>query len=647
MIYGKGKKAEEIEKYAREQISRINDALTLREQESPVFNGMTYSQHYEYNRRKALNYAPPKGKDDTQLSLGLPHEKIISFVSIFLKYAFKLEAKVYDNNGNEIDGLGDIYKLAIEHSRKLERLERKIGLVYWEMYTQGDAFVLEDWEVKTIPQVVAKKDGKMLSPEKMDYTYEFLENLSFEEKKEVQIRRAVTRLLDGRQVILANPELDDANGGLQAQPFVVIEEFLERDKAEQIYGSLNMWDKVPDAIKDINKITGRNLALFKQDRIEDAKKYVLVHRMWDKINNRFNIFINGVMMLPKDTPFTLFYPRGNYPIVQFSAERASGTAYSRSVPAKTKFNSDFVDWLINALAERLKRDIDPPLLVRGKYMLMHDIFKAGQRTHGITRDDYELALPDDKSLTNAHFSFLDLIKDIMESQTVNPTTSGEMTGNATATEIATVDQNQRDKLAYLLDAVVNGYIDLALRRAETIESKYTIKQRETVVDDKKVSVYQNFTVNINGINHRVEFTDEIDDPLYDVEKKRDELFEKAYKMRKQGKPTEFYLVNPRLLREQRYNLIFEIKPEKLKESALQLVQMKDEFNWLLSVFPNVNREKLQEEYLKITGRSEDLFIPQELQQIKNAEQAQQQNDGSFGQANIKQALQEEKLGYVR
>ena len=85
---------EDEAKYAHSQIQQINDDYELREQPSLVTNGISYSQAYEYNQRKAINYAPPKDpKDDREVSMGIVHEKSIGFASIFLKYVWKRNIK--------------------------------------------------------------------------------------------------------------------------------------------------------------------------------------------------------------------------------------------------------------------------------------------------------------------------------------------------------------------------------------------------------------------------------------------------------------------------------------------------------------------------------------------------------------------------
>lgn len=632
---------EEEYKYAQALIQQINDDLELREKQAMIFNGISYSQSYEYNQRKAINYSPPKNaNDDREISLGMVHEKIVSFAAIFLKYVFKRRIKCYDKDGNLVKGMGEIYDLAIEFSHRLEQFKKKIALIYWETFTQGNAFVLEDWEVKTRDNPKAFKmaeDGKRfeVTPETMDYTYEFLDGLTYEKGEPAQYRRAVSKILDGRTVIFGNPEIEE----LQEQQHIVLEEEMSDGDAEQVFGTLKRWKAVPQDHTNIDTMVGEKCTLFDTKRHKDPKKTKIIHRVFDKENNRFNIFINGVMMLPRRTPLTLFYPRGNYPISNIPAERLRGSIYARSIPAKTKFNADFVDWALKMLANKFEQGIDPAILSHGKYTLTRDMFRGGQVTHGVKREDYEKADPDNQGVTQPEFSFVNLLKEIIEGQTTNPTTSGELSANATATEIATVENNQRDKLGFLLDGLVFGFMDMALRRAETIESKYTIKQKETIVDGKTIPVYQNFTVNVAGIENVVVFDEEVGGETYDYEGKKDELFQKSFKDKKKGFATEYYLANPKLIRESKYVVDIEIFPEKIKDSQLQLIQMWDDFTQRLNIFGQQNNiDEMKKEYLETSGKPDTIFTTQMYQQLeKETGEGGAYNMGSFGKPTVKNA----------
>lgn len=635
-IYG----SEEEAKFAAEWIDKISDDLELREKNSLVFNGIPYSRAYEYNIKKAINYAPPRSKDDREVSMGLVHEKIISFCAIFLKYVYKRRIKCYQD-GELVKGMGKIYDLAIEYSYDLETFKKKVALIYWELFSQGNAFVLEDWEVKTIPTRIPIANGKELQPDQMDYTFEFLDGLTYKKGEEIQTRRAVSRLMDGRQVIFGNPETED----VQEQPRITIEAEMTKAEAKAIFGTLKRWKHVPKTREQITSIISDRDTLFASSRTKAPEDVYLVHYVMDRENNYYNVYCNGVMMLPSKTPLTLFYPRGNYPISNIPAERLKGSIYARSTPAKTKFNDDFVNWMLKMTAQKFEQGVEPALLAKGKYTITRDMLRGGQVTHGVTREDFEKADPDNKGVTQAEFSFMQFFKEIIESQTVNQTFSGEVSSNATATEIAMVDNNQMMKLAYLLDGIVNGFTDMAMRRAETIESKYTVKQKETVVDGKKINVYQNFTINTGGVENVVKFDDNVGSPLYDEDSKRAELFHKAFKSKKEGSPTEYYLVNPQKLRDKKYHLFIELVPEKIKDNQLQKIEMFDEFTQLLNLFGRdteggaVSTDQLKKEYLEVSGKPDELFTSNVYKQLEEQQQPEQPYDqGSFGKPTIKKAM---------
>jgi hypothetical protein len=611
-------------------IQTINKDLSIREQATVPFNGLSYSDAYVYNQKKAINYAPPKSSDDSEASLGLVHEKIISFCAFFIKYAMKRHVRCYDENGNLVKGMGDIYDLAIEHSYRLEDLKKQLGFIYWETFTQGSAAIQELWDVRTIKPRIAMKDGKEVSPDAMDYTYEFLEGLTYKDGEPVQVRMARSRLLDGRQVIYGNPEQTD----VQQQPHITIEEVMSDSDADQVFGSVEAYKSVPKTRQDITTLWGTTVTLFSEQRLTDSAKQRVVHYFYDKANNRFNIFVNGHRMLPMDTPFTLFYPRNNYPLSLIPGERMTGSIYPRAVPMKVKFNADLVDKMLKLLVRKFEQGVNPAILVKGKYTLSKDLFNPGKATHGVNKADYEKADPDNKGVTTSEYNFVSMFRQILEEQTLSKTAGGNVIqeGNPTATEINTAESNQVEKLGYLLDGIIGGYADMAMRRAETIESKYTIKQRETVVDGKKINVYQNFTVSMGGISHHVEFNDEVGGEDYPFEEKRVELFEQAFKEKKAGQPTEFYLANPNEIRERKYSLDIEVKPERIKDTMLRVMELRAEYDWLFAHFPNLNREEVQKEYLDATGRSDKLFLPVDLAQAapEAAEGAGGPNLGSMG-----------------
>jgi hypothetical protein len=490
------------------------------------------------------------------------------------------------------------------------------------MFTQGDAWVYEDWEVKTISVPDAyMEDGegeKKVTADSMDYTFEFVEGLKYKPGRQFQTRRAVSRLLDGRSVIVANPEVED----VQDQTQIYLEDDIDRSDAETLYGTLKRWAAVPSDRTSINNVTPDKSTLYAESRFSRPDTRVMRHFVFDKANNRFNLYLNGIMMLPRETTFTIFYPRNNYPISKMSAERMTGSIYSRSIPAKTKFNADYLDWILKNLALKFEQGIIPAILAKGKYTLSRDIFRAGQVTHGVSKDDFEFADPNNSGLQTSEFSFANMIKEIVQNQTTAVLSAGDLSTNPTAEEVASLEQNQREKLAFVLDGLMNGFMDMALRRAETIESKYTIKQRETIVDGESISVYQNFNINVGGVNNSVVHDDRLGSQSYDHTEKRYDLFKQAFASKKDGKPAEFYLVDPIAIRKGDYVLDIEVVPEKVKETDLAVQLLYQEIATHMKVFGQAatNLDEWKKIYLEISGRPASVFTSQSVMELQRLEQ---------------------------
>jgi len=599
----------------QELIAKINRALDAREQWTIVFNGMSYTTAYEYNQRKAINYITPRGKEDRQISYGLIHEKVVAFCAIFVKYAIRNVVKCYDAKNNLIPGLGTFYELAIAFSRKIEGFDHIIAKIYWETFSQGNAFVYEDWEVKTYREKDLYVGGEKVDFREIDQTLEYLDNAIFKDGTEVQTRKAKSRVLDGRSVIFGNPEIED----VQEQPFITLEFEYDRSDAEKMFGSLKKWGQVPRTRTEILSTTGFNNrnTLFNSKRWTDTKNKVLAHFYFDNKCNRYNLFLNGLMMFGKDTPMSFFYPDMKYPISNIPCERLNGSIYARSIPMKTKFNDDYINWLFAKLAIKLEQGIEPAIITTtARGTLTRDMFMPGKVTTGITSQSYALADPNNKGVTQGEFSFVNLMKDIIETQTLSATTTGEAI-DATATAVTLADAGQQAKLAYLMDGIVMGLADMASRRLETIRYKYTIPRDETIVDGRKVLVYNDFSVDYNGVRHNVEFSDYIPVEGPDLEAMRYAMFSKAHQSKKAGTPSEFYKVSPATMLDKGTHHFVESKMERIKDSQLQKIELYDEFAKLLNIFgDDVNKDELKNIFLEASGRSPDIFVPKEVAQLK-------------------------------
>lgn len=634
------KSEDEVEVNWRTRVMRETwDAYLERESPNPIFNNLSYSESYDQNLKRAINLSEKRKKgEEREISMGLIPEKIFGFVSIMLGYVMKRDFTIYQNDGTKIKGLGEFYNLAVEHTQRLEHLkEKKLAVWFQELYTQGDAFILEEWIVNTdTPKEAYDKDGVKVDLSKLDHTYEVFEKFEYKEGKQVQTRKAEATRLDGRKVIL----FDLTENDIQKQPKIVIEDRISLEEGESLYGTLERFKQVPKGRTTFTNQDngGVENTIFSTDRL-DMDKFYIRHRYFSKQDNQYNTFINGVNMLPMDTPLSLPYPRMNYPIIQLTSERVAGSAYSRSIPAKTKFNADFLDWAMKMMAQKVEQSNKPAILVSSKFTVPANMFDAGQRTEGITNNDYSKADPDNNGITSSDINFTQMMKETIEAQTLNKTSSGQASGSTSATEIGIADQAQNTRLGPFLDALVMGIMDLSLRRAETVESKFTMQKETTVVDGETIPMYQNFSINFGGVENLVDFRPEISSLTEEeADTLENDLHIKETALKeKDGEQSRIHLVDPEQIRKADYSINCVIKPEQKKETILQMIQLQNEITFLTSTFPNVDMKELQKEYSETSGRSDKLFLPSELvEQTNNQEEGGKPiNTGSLGAPRLK------------
>jgi len=106
----------------------------------------------------------------------------------------------------------------------------------------------------------------------------------------------------------------------------------------------------------------------------------------------------------------------------------------------------------------------------------------------------------------------------------------------------------------------------------------------------------------------VTFDTEVGGQDFPVEETRAKLFQESFKSKKKGFPSEFYLVNPDYLREQKLRLDIEIIPERLKDTRVKVLELYEDLAQRLQIFGRANNiEEMKKEYLDATGKPDEIF----------------------------------------
>lgn len=75
----------------------------------------------------------------------------------------------------------------------------------------------------------------------------------------------------------------------------------------------------------------------------------------------YQIFLNGIMMLPVGYSMYEVSPSGNIPIAKGDAEIITGFAYSKGVPVNTIVDTKMFDQVYNAVTQKMMQSANPTM----------------------------------------------------------------------------------------------------------------------------------------------------------------------------------------------------------------------------------------------------------------------------------------------
>lgn len=573
----KGNKEIEQVKYTPEEIafrSSLIQTLMLaqekRDMKHPELDYMTYLDYYESNKRKDLSFMPPKeNKQDVRIVTGITREKDSTLLNALLNMNLRPEITAFDHDDMVVNELGDSISDMVKKSRDLEAWEEKRSIIYRELISQGDVFVQELYkeDFRKVPV------GEI----KWDPTKDKVADLDFKERLQKIFEGPEARMVNGKKVYLFNIREPYAH----KQPGVAVLNIYPRSQAEARYGNWERWENVPYGVNTVDTQWSDG-ATYKDWNLValDSKDYVAEIMIYWAEKNRFQIMLNGVMMLPMNYPLTAVCPTGEIPLAQGKLEPIADFAYSKSQPSKMKIDQEVADEVKKLMVEKMRQSFKPPMGSRGKKVYSSSIFLAGKITNEIGEGDLFPLLGDKFSsgVTVADFSFYKLVNEDIDKKSTSPNFSGqEGKEGQTATETIEMKNQAMLSLGLALDGVVNLERRMTWNRIYTILTKWTAKC-EPHIDDVKKGIYdgyRTFSMNAqveggqNGVKVFRMTTGAYPNP-------RDHEQEEEDMSKAHGKPVRIIYLNPEMLRSIKYKWFILINPSpKSNDSLTQLLFMQN------------------------------------------------------------------------
>ena len=425
-------------------LNKVFNISMVRESAHPQFDGMGYMKYNETNEMADISYvAPKKNKYDARITTGITHEKDTTLVSMM--EGFNFEGRVHVFKGTEeLYDMGNALTAWVRKSREEERYDEKRPINYRNMFAQGTAFVKIAHMEHYVP-------NKLFDQSLVDFTK--LDSLKWREAGYKKVfDGTVSDLIDGKKVFME----DIRQWDIRKQPRVYTVEYIPRLLLEGIWKNSPRWAYVPKKCAGAGVLgyitTGSIYSDWTFGEVDFDKIEVI--QTYSPFENRYQIYLNGIPMLPAKFPLTAISPSGCIPIAKGDIDTMQLFAYSKSVPAKTKVDQAIFDEFLRVLIIKFQQSAFAPRGNLAEVIVDQNIFMPGRMTANVMPEDFP-ALMETPGPTAADFQIFNLLKEQIDSKSVGALLEGDGGSSQTLGEYMDKQKKQMLKLGRYFDAVIN------------------------------------------------------------------------------------------------------------------------------------------------------------------------------------------------
>lgn len=428
-------------KYLGKMQQRIWYALVDRDRKHDEFDGMTYLQRCEDNRKGSNTYVEPKkNKEDTNYASGTGRQKLMTYLSSLSNLDLFPDISAFNQDETEVVELGESMQDLQTKAAEVDNDDEKKILRQYTMLEQGEVFVNESFE----EQFTKEKNVTGV----FDGTFDSIKWTTKLKKTKAQCTRTI---IPNEQVVLGDIRVFN----MESQPFVATVEIRSYPETKAIYGGYERFQYVPREVTDTLNINGSASSLLyspfhflQSTQKEDCE----IVKYYDKWNNEYMVSINGIMLLPLSEeegtgfPLTVVSPSGEYPIVKQVNEVINANfAYGKSVWSRMRNNVALYDEASRMAILKFQKSVVPPLANNTGKLLSSRVLMPGKVTMGVDPTRLQRLDPDGQGLTNAEFEMLRMMQDSVNRNSLDPVASGQQPsgGAVTATQILEVQRQAK------------------------------------------------------------------------------------------------------------------------------------------------------------------------------------------------------------
>lgn len=626
--------------YIGKLMSRIITAKYARDTTHVEFNGQTYLQWFRNNEAIANTTVirTPENKDLAVYS-GTVEQKLLTILAEVNRLNLVGEVRVFDKDSAELQELGMAITDIVHKTEEIEGdIEKKLTRQL-ELLKQGTCFIQENWVKKW------KKSKELKKP----FTGK-VAGVEWESKLELAFDGPVRSVLYGPGVYMGNiREFEMKN-----QPFIFTMRVTSYDEAKTRYGAKDaegkdMWDRWANVPKkrvsmvDMESLTnmsigsGWSITDIEADTVEE------IHYQ-DQNNDEYQIFLNGIAMLPVGFPLSAITPGGMFNVEKQVLQVLNPFfAYGRSFIAKTEQLSKLLDEMIRLLLLKTRKSIHPPYANISGKVISEKSLMPGAISMGIDPGALVAIGQEGQGATASEYQMLKELREDIDRVTVSPQIQGQSgPSGTTAYEVSLLQQQAEKNLTLIVFAMGLLEKKVTWLRANYVMANY-FEPIGTTVDDARTSlknVYRSMSARKNipdrgaGIRHVIPYDgaapmsgqDVFNQEEYTGTPAPSEGQRRRTREELNMEPLQILYIDTNIIKDCKYLFFTEVEAQPRDTSVNAKLMFREELRdiqALMNMGSQPNVEELEKDYSQIWHKRQGKLFGKALSQADLAKQAGQ------------------------
>lgn len=478
-------------------INNLYKAKIARDTPHREFNNQSYINWFNNNEIIA-NTEITRDKTNTDLAIhtGTIEQKLLVILAEINRLNLTGEVRVFDKENQELQEFGMGLTDICDKTAEIEQDEEKKLARQLELLKQGTVFIQDNWVKRWNKEKILNKkfDGK-------------IKGVTWEEKMNLVFDGPERNVLYGPGVYIGNISEFE----MKKQPYIFTLRTTSYLEAQSRYGKKDSdgkfmwerWENVPKKkvsllseanLSELSSSGGWSLTDLEQDKVEE------IHYE-DQFNDEYQIYLNGVPMLPMGFPLSAITPNGMFNIEKQVLQIINPFfAYGRSFIAKTEQLAKLLDEVIKLMVIKTRKSIHPPYANISGRVISEKSLMPGVISMGIDPNALVPIGNEGQGLTSSEYQMLKILTEAIDNVTVSPQMQG-MQGKTgqTAYEVEVLKQQAQKTIALFIFAASMLEKKVTWLRANYVLANY-FEPTGTKVDELRKELKSVFRTTTKEVN---------------------------------------------------------------------------------------------------------------------------------------------------